>query len=704
MNFLKILFSIAILTAIGCNAFKSQSGGGDHLYTNKLINESSPYLLQHAHNPVDWNPWKEEALAEAKKENKLLLISIGYAACHWCHVMEHESFEDTIVARIMNENFVPIKVDREERPDVDDVYMTACQLASQKGCGWPLNAIALPDGRPIWAGTYFPKKEWVKVLDYFIKIWKEEPEKLEEYAVQLTEGVKSLESIDLNPNPSNFQADSLKKIVVNFVSNVDMVKGGRVGAPKFPMPNNWQFLLRYHHFTGNTQAMEAVDKTLTEMAMGGIYDHLGGGFARYSTDAEWKVPHFEKMLYDNGQLMSVYSQAYQLTKNPLYKQRVEETLEFTAREMTSKEGGFYSSYDADSEGEEGKFYIWEKHEIDSLIKEEMTAKIFYDYYEISKRGNWEEDKNILYRRKTEEQVAKKNNVSVAELNTRMAAAKKTLFEARKGRIMPGLDDKVLTSWNALMTKGYVDAFKAFGNEDYQAVALKNGEFILSKMMQSDGRLNRNYKDGKSVINAFLDDYALTIESFIGLYEITFDEKWLNKSDELAKYVIAHFHDKESGMFFYTSDLDPPLITRKKEVTDNVIPGSNSAMARSLFYLGTYLYNDEYTSKAEQMLNNLAGNIVSNRQPNFYSNWCQLYLDFVNRPYEVAIVGDDFEVKRNALMQNYIPNALLLGGKTEGNLELLKGKLQEGETMIYVCRNKVCKLPVMEVEQALPLLK
>jgi uncharacterized protein YyaL (SSP411 family) len=703
MNFLKLLFLIVFLSALGCNASKTQ-GGGDHTYTNNLINESSPYLLQHAHNPVDWNPWKEDALAEAKKENKLLLISIGYAACHWCHVMEHESFEDTTVARVMNENFVPIKVDREERPDVDDVYMTACQLASQKGCGWPLNAIALPDGRPVWAGTYFPKKEWVKVLDYFIKIWKDEPEKLEEYALQLTEGVQSLESIDVNPNPSNFQVDSLKKIAVNFVSNVDFIKGGRNGAPKFPMPNNWQFLLRYHHFSGNTQALEAVDKTLTEMAMGGIYDHLGGGFARYSTDAEWKVPHFEKMLYDNGQLVSIYSQAYQLTKNPLYQQRVEETLEFTAREMTSKEGGFYSSYDADSEGEEGKFYVWEKQEIDSLITDETTAKIVEDYYEITKKGNWEEDKNILYRRKSDEQIAKKNNVTVEELNKRINEAKQTLFDARKKRVMPGLDDKVLTSWNALMTKGYVDAFKAFGRKEYQAAALKNGEFVLSKMMQSDGRLNRNYKDGKSVINAFLDDYALTIEAFIGLYEITFDEKWLNKADELAKYALAHFQDEASGMFFYTSDLDPPLVARKKEVADNVIPGSNSAMARSLFYLGTYLYNDEYTGKAEQMLNNLSNTVVGNRQPNFYSNWCQLYLDFVNRPYEVAIVGDDFAAKRNELMKNYLPNALLLGGQTEGNLELLKGKLQEGETMIYVCQNKVCKLPVMEVEKALPLIK
>lgn len=703
MNFLKLLFSIVILSALSCNTSKTQDGG-DHTYTNNLINESSPYLLQHAHNPVDWNPWKEAALAEAKKENKLLLISIGYAACHWCHVMEHESFEDTTVARVMNDNFVPIKVDREERPDVDDVYMTACQLASQKGCGWPLNAIALPDGRPVWAGTYFPKKEWVKVLDYFIKIWEDEPEKLEEYALQLTEGVQSLESIDLNPNPSNFQADSLKKIAVNFISNVDFIKGGRNGAPKFPMPNNWQFLLHYYHFSGNTQALEAVNKTLTEMAMGGIYDHLGGGFARYSTDAEWKVPHFEKMLYDNGQLVSVYSQAYQQTKNPLYKQRVEETLDFTAREMTSKEGGFYSSYDADSEGEEGKFYVWKKHEIDSLITDEKTAKIVEDYYEVTKRGNWEEDKNILYRRKSDEQIAKKNDVTVEELNKRINEAKKILFDARKKRVMPGLDDKVLTSWNALMTKGYVDAFKAFGNKEYQAAALKNGEFVLSKMMQSDGRLNRNYKDGKSVINAFLDDYALTIESFIGLYEITFDEKWLNKADELAKYALAHFNDEASGMFFYTSDLDPPLVARKKEVADNVIPGSNSAMARSLFYLGTYLYNDKYAERAKQMLHNLSNRIVGNPQPNFYSNWCKLYLDFVDQPYEVAIVGDDFEAKRNELMKNYLPNALLLGGKTEGDLELLKGKLQEGETMIYVCQNKVCKLPVTEVAKALPLIK
>ena len=704
MKLIQYYAVIVLLIAVSCNSSKTSGEEEKHLYTNQLVNESSPYLLQHAHNPVNWHPWKEGALTEAKEKNKLLLISIGYAACHWCHVMEHESFEDTLVARIMNDNFMPIKVDREERPDVDDVYMTACQLASQKGCGWPLNAIALPDGRPIWAGTYFPKKEWVKVLEYFIDLHQKEPGKLEEYATQLLEGVQSLETIAINPNPSNFSADSLRQMGNNFLANIDFIKGGRQGAPKFPLPNNWQLLLRYHHFSGDAQALEAVNRTLTEMALGGIYDHLGGGFARYSTDAEWKVPHFEKMLYDNGQLMSVYAQAFQLTKNPLYERSVRETLDFIEREMTDAEGGFYSSYDADTEGEEGKFYVWEASTIDSVLGDAAMAKVFSDYYEISEKGNWEEGKNILYRRKSSEAVANSHSLTVAQLETMMAKARQKLFEARNARTKPGLDDKILTAWNALMLQGYVDAYKAFGEEKYKAAALKNGQFILSKMMQADGRLNRNYKDGNSVINAFLDDYALTIQAFLGLYEITFDETWLTKADALAAYAMAHFQDEKSGMFYYTSDIDPPLVARKKELADNVIPGSNSSMARALFYLGTYLYKTDYITKAEQMLNNISPTIVGNQQPNFYSNWIQLYLDFVNRPYEVAILGDDFAEKRNDLMKNYLPNALLLGGKTEGNLALLKGKLQEGETMIYVCQNKVCKLPVTEVEKAIELLK
>lgn len=702
MSTKNLFFLLSLSLFLACKAQSGKNQKKQHLYTNNLINESSPYLLQHAHNPVDWHPWGEAALEKAKAENKMLIISVGYAACHWCHVMEHESFEDTLVSRIMNENFINIKVDREERPDIDDIYMTACQMASGRNCGWPLNAFALPNGQPVWAGTYFPKKQWIETLNYFIKIDKEEPEKLKEYAEQLTQGIQSNNQVSLNPVKQDYTNKNLEKIAQNFLQNIDYKKGGRVGSPKFPMPNNYEFLLKYFHKTKQEKAFEAITTTLDNMAMGGIYDHLGGGFARYSTDANWKVPHFEKMLYDNGQLVSLYANAYQLTKKALYKEVIEETLEYIKREMTAPEGGFYSSLDADSEGEEGKFYVWDKSEIDSILADESVSTLFNEFYEVKKKGNWEH-KNILYTKEKKEAFAAKKGLSLEEFESILSAAKTKLFDARSQRIRPGLDDKVLTSWNALMLKGYVDAYKALGTEAYLSIALKNAQFLIDNMLQNDYRLNRNYKDGKSVINAFLDDYAQLIQAFIALYEVTFDEKWLEKAKGLALYTFDNFFDEKSGMFNYTSKLDPPLIARKMEVSDNVIPASNSSIARGLYQLGLYLYKEDYLETARQMMDNLAESITTTDQPNFYSNWCQLYLDLANPPFEVAVVGENWPVIMEKLNQEFTPNALYLGGNTEGNLELLKGKLVEGETVIYVCQNKVCKLPVREAEAAIKLM-
>ncbi|MDG2417468.1 MAG: thioredoxin domain-containing protein, partial [Saprospiraceae bacterium] len=669
----------------------------------KLINVSSPYLLQHAHNPVDWYPWGDEALAKAKAEDKMIIVSVGYAACHWCHVMEHESFEDTLVSKIMNENFICIKVDREERPDIDDVYMSACQLASGRGCGWPLNAFALPDGRPVWASTYFPKKDWLGVLNNFIKIKKEDPERLEESANQLQEGIKQQDNIVLNQEDQDFNPQNLAKIATNFLENIDFKKGGRKGAPKFPMPNNYEFLLNYYHFTKDAKALEGVTTTLDNMANGGIYDHLGGGFARYSTDDDWFAPHFEKMLYDNGQLISLYSEAYQLTKNPLYKKVVVETLEYTKREMTNPDGGFYSSLDADSEGEEGKFYVWKKSEIDSLLGDDL-AKVFNEFYEVKRSGNWEHKNNILHRKSSNEKVAKKFDLTADQLSKKIDDAKIILMSARGKRIRPGLDDKILTSWNALMLKGYTDAYRAFGNEEYLESAIRNANFLVKNSIKDEHRLNRNFKDGQSVINAFLDDYALLIDAFVHLYQVTFDEQWLNHAKKLTAYTQTHFYDKSTGMFHYTSNLDPELIARKKELADNVIPGSNSTMARNLYKLGTMLYQPEWVDLSKQMLHNLSESITDTPQPNFYSNWCSLYWAIVNPPFEVAVIGDNSRALSKELMQYYLPNALILGGKSEGNLQLLQDKLIEGETRIYVCKNKVCKFPVLEVNKALELME
>ena len=702
MKYKILLFPAIAVLFFTCKLPKT-STDNNHEYTNALAGESSPYLLQHAHNPVNWYPWGEEALAKAKAEDKLIIISIGYAACHWCHVMEHESFEDTTVARIMNENFINIKVDREERPDVDDVYMTACQLSSGRGCGWPLNSIALPDSRPVWAGTYFPRDEWLKILNGFKKSKENDYDNLVGYADRLAEGIKSTEDIVFNEADRDFPKEELGGFAAAFAKNADSKKGGiRSASPKFPMPSVWEFALAQNDETPNPDLKNALAAALDNMANGGIYDHLGGGFARYSVDADWHVPHFEKMLYDNAQLVSLFSKAFQATKNPMYRRTVEETLEFIERELTDKSGGFYSSLDADSEGEEGKFYVWTKEEVDSILGESPEKKHFIEYYDVKKRGNWEHGKNVLRRLHSLAEMTKKFNVSEEDFLTSIEASKTKMMSARDTRVRPGLDDKVLTSWNGLMLQGFCDAYRAFGNEAYRQTAIRNGEFLVKNMMQPDGRLNRNYKDGKSVINAFLDDYAAAANGFIALYQITFDEVWLNRAKQLADYTRAHFKDEKTGMFFYTSDQDADLIVRKKELSDNVIPASNSMMARALHALGTYLYKPEMQETAAQMLNNMKPQFQEGSETAFYSNWLRLWLDLSRSPYEVAIVGDDWDAKRKAISANYIPNAFLLGGKTEGTIELLKDKLQEGETMIYVCQNKVCKLPVTEVEKALKL--
>ena len=679
------------LTQNGKNETMSES----HKYTNELIHESSPYLLQHAHNPVNWYPWGEKALKKAKDENKMIIISIGYAACHWCHVMEKESFEDTAVARVMNEHFISIKVDREERPDVDQVYMAAAQLISGSG-GWPLNAIAMPDGKPFYAGTYFPKNQWIKVLTYFIDMRNQKPEALIKQAEDVTRGIHTVENISFKEGGKGFSITDLDLQFNKAKSMIDFKKGGANRAPKFPMPSNWEYLLHYYYLSKNEEAKKAVTVTLDNMAFGGIYDHLGGGFARYSTDANWHVPHFEKMLYDNAQLVGLYAHAYQLTRNPLYKKVVYETLGFINRELTSPDGGFYSSLDADSEGEEGKYYVWSKEEIDRELGKD--AILFSTYYNITSAGNWEHGKNILFRNKEDQEVAEKFKITTAELVRSIYEAKTKLMQLRSKRIRPGLDDKILTSWNALMVRGYVQAYRAFRNEDFLLAAVKNAYFLLKNAIGADGEITRNYKNGKSSINGLLDDYAFTISAFTELYQATFDEIWLTEANKIMAYVLNHFFDKTSGMFFYTHNQYSNLISRKMEVSDNVIPSSNSEMARNLFALGHFYYNEDYIAKARQMLINVEEDVQRNIY--FYSNWGILEACFAGTFYEVAIVGDEFMSKRQELDQYYLPDVILLGGKTEGTLELLENKLVAGQTTIYVCRNKVCKLPATDISKAI----
>ncbi|NNE27151.1 MAG: thioredoxin domain-containing protein [Saprospiraceae bacterium] len=697
---LTYISTLAILILFtNCNTVSMQN---NHKKANKLINESSPYLLQHAYNPVDWYPWGEEALAKAQKENKLLIISVGYAACHWCHVMEHESFEDSTVAQIMNEHFVSIKVDREERPDVDDVYMTAAQLISGRG-GWPLNAIALPDGRPVFAGTYYPKKEWVGILNQIVKIKNENPDRLEQTATQLTSGINNSNIIEVKDSAFDFSKEDLMASVSKGKVLYDKTYGGRSGAPKFPMPNVYEFLMKYYWYTGDQEAWDITKISLDKMAKGGIYDQLGGGFARYSVDAFWLVPHFEKMLYDNAQLVSIYAQAYQINKDAYYKEIIENTLSFVERELYDEGKGFYSSLDADSEGEEGKFYVWSENEIDSILGEDEDTKAFKEYYDVSAGGNWEHT-NILNIVKDKAEIIEKYGLNAEAFESLITESKSKLFEARSTRIRPGLDDKVLTSWNALMISGYTDAYKALGDEAYLDRAVQTMNFLLDNQMQDDGRLNRNYKDGVSSINAFLDDYALLTKALVDLYQVSFDTKWLDTADKLVRYTIEHFYNAETKMFDYTSKLDPPLIAKKAEYNDNVIPASNSAMARALFSLGTLKYNTDHLDKAQQMMANMLPQVTGSEYLSFYSNWMQLLFDFTKAPYEIAIVGENADAIRKEISKHYLANSIILGNSTEDtDLDLLKDKYVDDLTMIYVCQNKVCKMPVTEVEKALELI-
>lgn len=659
-------------------------------YTNKLINESSPYLLQHAHNPVEWYPWGDEAFEKAEKENKLVLISIGYSACHWCHVMEHESFEDSLTAEMMNKNFINIKVDREERPDVDQVYMNAVQLMTGSG-GWPLNCFALPDGRPVYGGTYFPKDKWQQTLTSLQGLKENDPIKLEEYAKNLTAGIQQSELITRNEDPLETKVEFLAQKVNEWSKYWDRKKGGPNRAPKFPLPNNYQFLLEYAFLSGDQESMDFVSTTLDQMARGGIYDQIGGGFARYSTDELWKAPHFEKMLYDNAQLVSLYSQAFTATQNPRYKKIVQETLAFIKRELTNKNGGFYSALDADSEGEEGKFYVWKKEE----LKEALTPEEFElakDFYNVNNKGLWEHGNYILLMDENSDDMLTEDST----LGNKLELIKSKLLARRETRIRPGLDDKILTSWNMLMIEAYLDAYIALEDEQYFKVAEQQMKFIFTNLITEDEGLFHLHKDGKSSINGYLEDYAFTISALLKMYQSTFDESYISQAESLMHYTVKHFLDEESGMFWFKSNKDEQLIAKKQENSDNVIPASNSVMAHNLFILSKLTYNQEFAKTGKQMLSNILPHIEYGQS---YSNWLRLYLYETYPFYEIAATGRNFRDLTIELRKNYIPNKLILGAEKKSDLPLLENKFFEEET-IFVCQNKTCQLPVKLVTDAL----
>ena len=670
-----------------------------------MVHETSPYLLQHAYNPVNWKAWNTKTLALAKKENKLIVISIGYSACHWCHVMEEESFENDSIAKIMNANFISIKVDREERPDVDKVYMNAVQLMTGSG-GWPLNCIALPDGRPIYGGTYFTKEQWSKVLISISKLYKEEPEKAIKFAENLTKGIQESQLITLNKEIPNFSKNDVSESIAVWKTQIDTIYGGFKGAPKFPMPNSLDFLLRYSQQFKDTFIESYLNNTLTKLGYGGIYDQIGGGFSRYAVDEKWHIPHFETMLYDNAQLVSLYSKAYLNTNNELFKSVVFETLNFIKEELTAKNGAFYSSLDSDSknkqgEKEEGVFYEWKVEE----LREELGTdfNLFKEFYNINDYGLWENDKYVLIRNKSKQIFAKEHKISLLTLNETISKWKKVLKNARNKRSKPNLDDKVLTSWNALMLQGYIDAYRAFGIEEFLDAALINANFLTKHQLKKDQSLFRNYKNDKSSINAYSEDYATVIQAFISLYEVTLDEKWLLASKNLVDYLFANFFDEKNKMFHFTSKEDENLIARKYEVIDGVIPSSNSIIANSLFKLGHYYSDKKYLKTSEQMLNNLKDDVK--RNPANYSNWLNLMINFTNPFYEVVVAGNNaLDVNKNLIHTNY-PNILIAGTTKENNsLPLLAYKFNEEQTLIYVCVNGTCKKPETSLKKALGNIK
>ncbi|WP_443938675.1 thioredoxin domain-containing protein [Pedobacter sp. MW01-1-1] len=667
-------------------------------FPNKLIEASSPYLLQHAYNPVNWYEWGPEALEKAKVENKLILVSIGYSACHWCHVMERESFENHEVAEVMNRHYVCIKVDREERPDIDQIYMYAIQLMTGSG-GWPLNCICLPDQRPIYGGTYFRKNDWINILENVAALWANDSVKAIQYAERLTTGIVDSEKILPSVKPETYTHEHLKEIVEPWKRHFDIGFGGYNRAPKFPLPNNWLFLLRYGFLADDDAVFTATCHTLDEMSRGGIYDQIGGGFARYSVDDKWHVPHFEKMLYDNAQLISLYAEAYQCTKLAQFKQVAEECIAWIFNEMTSADGLFYSALDADSEGVEGKFYVWDKEEFDAVLGSD--APLIGEYYNVTAEGNWEEEEtNILRKTLSDAVLLEKYALTEEELQEKVKAANTKLLAVRAQRVRPGLDDKCLTAWNAMTITGLVAASQIFGEPTYYDAAVKAATFILQNLKAEDGGLYRNFKNGKASITAFLDDYAFVIEALIALYEADFNEEWLNEAKSLTEYVLMNFSDEDSPMFFYTSAKGENLIARKHEIMDNVIPAANSVFAQNLQKLSLLFDEDAYVTKATEMLSGVLAKIKT--YGSAYSNWSIQLLNEVYGINEVALTGLSQEKLKKNLNTFYIPNKLVLGGTTS-NLPLLQGK-QSDENKVYVCRNKVCQLPVTSVEEALELMR
>jgi uncharacterized protein YyaL (SSP411 family) len=661
--------------------------------SNQLIHETSPYLLQHAHNPVHWYPWGEGAFKRAREEQKVVLISIGYSACHWCHVMERESFEDETVAQIMNEHFICIKVDREERPDVDKIYMEAVQLINGQG-GWPLNCFALPNGQPFFGGTYFNKNQWQSLLQQIGTLFQENAQQFEEQAGRITQYLQHSAFQETASSAESFDA---QVALNNIMIAADPQNGGFGKAPKFPMPVTLNYLLSAGTFFENADILEFAWITLDKMAMGGIYDHLGGGFARYSVDAFWFAPHFEKMLYDNAQLVALYSDAYKLTKNNHYKSIVEESIAFLNRDMLSDSGVYYSSLDADSEGEEGWYYTWTSDELQTLLNDSA----FNTFFGITEKGNWENGRNILAQKLTLDELSKKLKQSSEQLEVHLEKQKELLLLKRSERTRPALDDKVLTSWNALAIIALTNAYKAFGDSNHLNNATRCMAFLLEHQKQSGNGLFRTFKNG-SRIDGFLDDYAFVIQALISLYEATFDTNYLKEAQQLTSYVMKHFYHEKDKLFYYTANNGERLIARKTDLQDNVIPSAVGIMTKNLLQLARLFNHLDYEMIAKKLIEKMASTAM--KHPRYYAHWAELNT-FLKASRQVVITGPDAHQLRAELQIHFFPATLYAGSiSDENNLPILENRVNVTKNAIYICQNKTCKLPVNTVDEALDILK
>ena len=659
-------------------------------FMNELHLESSPYLLQHSTNPIFWKAWNENTLATALKENKLIVVSIGYAACHWCHVMEHECFEDEDVAQLMNAAFISIKVDKEERPDVDAIYMKALQMMTGQG-GWPLNVVCIPDGRPVWGATYVNKENWINTLAQLSKIYQENPEKVIEYAEKLHEGLMSLGIVSHNTHLDEFPFENIHVLVEKWQKSFDLEFGGYTRAPKFMMPSNLDFLQCYGYTFKNDGVINHVDLTLTKMAFGGLFDTIGGGFSRYSVDMKWHVPHFEKMLYDNAQLISVYADAYKRSHNPLYKEVIEKTIAFIKEELTDNHGGFYASLDADSLDknnhlEEGAFYVWTKTELKSILKEDFN--LFAEVFNINSFGFWEHDNYVLIQKESNTEIAQKNGISVGILIEKKINWENKLLEIRNKRPKPRLDDKRITSWNALMLKGYADAYAALGNTTYLDAAKKNASFITENLWASNGHLWHSYNNGTAKIEGFLEDYAFVIEAFISLYQVTFDMDYLQNAKQLTDYCLEQFYDEHQHFFAFNARNSSQLIAPHFEVEDNVIPAANSVMATNLHVLSVLFHNSYYEKLVNQMLHHIT---VKIDYASAYSNWMKLWMS-KNIGKELAICGENAVKELSKVNSEFHPNLIIAGSTKNSSLPFLSHRFDPTKTLFYLCENKSCLQP------------